>query len=718
MDPTEDDPLDLGLDAGTLIGLAEMLRFGLLIRGPSGRIVGTSPAMARMSGYTLDELRSIDDPTLLFDAESRDAARAWMDEDPSTSGHQPTFRGRVRHKSGEPRTIELAQLRCDVRGAEHTVIAMQRIDDRLALERRQQVLGQALEATPVAVVIFRIADGAEVQSMEIVASNAAADEFAGVQFQPGQQAGRLLGDADDDPIGVIGRAVERVADGGIYVEERAPFPRQSGDATRVRCSVTKVGRGTYGIFMEDISDQHEAELERRELLERVLAAGDDERRRIADGLHDDIIQRLAAAALFIESAQQHADEHAAPRLSEAGQALRSTIGGLRRLIFELAPPELEDHGLEAAVRMVAEHLFAGTDTELLVECQGSVDDAEPRAVTICYRLAAEALTNARKHARARSVRTALGYDGSVLTGVVTDDGLGIDTDPDQGGHLGMRTMQERAELLGGRLEVGTGSHERGTSVSWRLPAPPVPGPPRAAALYRDWRPPGPVRESLPKDLSFEALVEGTPDIISCFDRSLRHLYVNPAVEAATGIPRASFIGRTNRDLGMPAGARRPVGLGGAERLRQCHPSGAGVRVPLTSGAAATSCATGAGAGRRARRQRVGRRTRRHLAPEPGLTLTAGGCGGPRPRSDGRGSSDRPPQLARTAGGAPTAPAPRRHRRPPVPVPLTSTLCPVRSRRSNPSTSKQTDGLRSSPRSLLPGSVRKTIDRSCTTKFTG
>jgi PAS domain S-box-containing protein len=99
------------------------------------------------------------------------------------------------------------------------------------------------------------------------------------------------------------------------------------------------------------------------------------------------------------------------------------------------------------------------------------------------------------------------------------------------------------------VESSSGS---GTVVAWEIPAERVATTVSPArGLYRDWRPPNVGTESRTPRAQFDALVEGMSDVVSCFDRSLRHVYVNPAIETATGIPRARFIGMTNRDLGMP-----------------------------------------------------------------------------------------------------------------------------------------------------------------------
>jgi signal transduction histidine kinase len=135
-------------------------------------------------------------------------------------------------------------------------------------------------------------------------------------------------------------------------------------------------------------------------------------------------------------------------------------------VFDLAPPELEE-GLAAGVEVVAATTFAGSGTNVELDLALEVEPDGDTAMTV-YRIVAEALVNARRHAEASNVRVELASDQRWLTGSVADDGRGAAELVTPPGHLGLRTMRERAEVLGGVAAVRSTPGE-GTVVSFRVP---------------------------------------------------------------------------------------------------------------------------------------------------------------------------------------------------------------------------------------------------------
>jgi len=206
--------------------------------------------------------------------------------------------------------------------------------------------------------------------------------------------------------------------------------------------------------------------DRRTLLLRLEVAQEEERRRIASDIHDDPIQVMSAADLRAQVLAARIDD---PELrteaDELRDIIRASVERLRHLLFELRPPALDREGLVPALRA-----YAGN-----ADPTPEIDDAlpfEPPAElrAILFRIAQEAIANARKHASATRIRVSIsGLDGGVL--LVTDDGSGFDAGvigSPEPGHIGLPTMIERAELAGGhcRIESEPG---RGTSVSAWLP---------------------------------------------------------------------------------------------------------------------------------------------------------------------------------------------------------------------------------------------------------
>ena len=211
--------------------------------------------------------------------------------------------------------------------------------------------------------------------------------------------------------------------------------------------------------------------ERRRLLMRLEEAKDEERRRIASDIHDDSIQMMTAADM---QAQELAGLIQDPALRAQAERVRDTIREavqrLRHLLFELRPPSLDRDGLVAALRS---YVSALEGLEVAVEDALESEPASDLGAVV-FRIAQEAITNARKHARAARVTVTVASEGGGLWLRVADDGDGFDVaiidDPDPG-HIGLAAMIERAELAGGWLRIDS-RRGRGTSVGAWLPSGP------------------------------------------------------------------------------------------------------------------------------------------------------------------------------------------------------------------------------------------------------
>ena len=216
-----------------------------------------------------------------------------------------------------------------------------------------------------------------------------------------------------------------------------------------------------------------ADAERRRLLSRLVVAQEEERSRIASNIHDDPVQKITAVAMRLDTlAADHpelAEDAKFPKLQES---VRHSIGSLRHLMFEIRPYSLDrDGGLDLALRSMTE-LEAAADASVQYEVTWDVRSAlSPETATILYRIAQEAVVNARKHARASHVRLAVADQGTGISLLVQDDGVGFsreagaDSPP---GHLGLTAMRERAETAGGTFRIRS-SPGGGTTMEVWLP---------------------------------------------------------------------------------------------------------------------------------------------------------------------------------------------------------------------------------------------------------
>jgi signal transduction histidine kinase len=214
--------------------------------------------------------------------------------------------------------------------------------------------------------------------------------------------------------------------------------------------------------------------------EQLVTAVADERRRLRRDLHDGLGPTLAAVASRIDTARITArrDPAAADEVLVAARAdVTGMLAEVRRLVHGLRPPALDEVGLVGAVRQQASAVGPGLEVD--VEATGDLT-ALPAAVEVAaYRIVAEALTNVERHAGARHAHVRLHRDASEVVVEVTDDGTGIAAGTPAG--VGLVSLRERAEELGGRCEV-LDAHP-GTRVRARLPLPASrPSPPPQTAL--------------------------------------------------------------------------------------------------------------------------------------------------------------------------------------------------------------------------------------------
>ncbi len=212
-----------------------------------------------------------------------------------------------------------------------------------------------------------------------------------------------------------------------------------------------------------------------ELSRFLIAARDDERRRIARELHDEIGQVLTALKINLHVVRRTAADPLGFHLEESIGIVEHLLDKVRDLSLDLRPPLIDDLGLCAALRW---HVDRQAQRARLAaefhadECAGELS-AETK--TACFRVAQEACANVIRHARASKICVSLQRDGAEASLIIRDDGVGFDVDTAQqrgrrGLCAGLLGMYERVSLLGGRFEIK--SHPgRGTEVRARFPLP-------------------------------------------------------------------------------------------------------------------------------------------------------------------------------------------------------------------------------------------------------
>lgn len=207
--------------------------------------------------------------------------------------------------------------------------------------------------------------------------------------------------------------------------------------------------------------------ELRSSRDRVVAAREDERRRLRRDLHDGLGPLLAAVTVQLDAACRLLEqdrERAGAVLGEARREVQDAVADVRRIVDGLRPGALTALGLADAVRAMAGSL-ARDDLAVQV-CAPDDLTLPPEVETAAYRIATEALTNAARHADASNVEVQLSLGEGELLVVVSDDGRGLPDQPRAEG-VGLTSMRQRSEELGGSLQLV--STALGTSVHVRLP---------------------------------------------------------------------------------------------------------------------------------------------------------------------------------------------------------------------------------------------------------
>lgn len=213
--------------------------------------------------------------------------------------------------------------------------------------------------------------------------------------------------------------------------------------------------------------------QRRRLLGSLVQAQEDERARIASDIHDDSIQIMIAVGMRLGSLRRKAsDRELLEPLQEIEDVVTLSIERLRKLMFFLRPPVLDREGLKPA--LVALLTDLSETRQIRYEIHDRLErEPPPQARTIAFRISQEAVSNIRKHSKADTVEVFLETRGEGSSVKISDDGEGFDIRiledlQARPGHIGVTSMQERAEIANGWFRMDS-SPGVGTVVEFWIP---------------------------------------------------------------------------------------------------------------------------------------------------------------------------------------------------------------------------------------------------------
>ncbi|MEZ4862311.1 MAG: histidine kinase [Caldilineaceae bacterium] len=214
----------------------------------------------------------------------------------------------------------------------------------------------------------------------------------------------------------------------------------------------------------------EKEAARSHLLSQLIEAQEDERKRIARDLHDDVGQALTSALVGIKMLEQTEGCTAAqPQIEQLRAVINESLTRVRLLSRQLRPSALDDLGLAAALeRYISE--YTSRYPAITVDLHCAVTQRLPATVeTSLYRIIQEAMTNAARHSNASTVSVLVTQRDGHVQAIIEDNGMGFDVDSVRraGSSVGLHSMVERSELLGGTLDIESGAE--GTTVYVEVP---------------------------------------------------------------------------------------------------------------------------------------------------------------------------------------------------------------------------------------------------------
>jgi two-component system sensor histidine kinase UhpB len=269
------------------------------------------------------------------------------------------------------------------------------------------------------------------------------------------------------PLHALERTVDKVATGDVtaraqHVLFRDPDIERLGDTLNA---------------MLDVLQEHREQLQK--MSEQVLAAQEDERKRIARELHDETAQALTTLLIRLKILEKaRSDTEVRGQIDELRELTAQTLEAVRKLAVELRPATLDDLGLLAALEAYTESYRSRMPGRVTFSADGFEDRdgrLPPQIELVLYRVVQEALTNVAKHANAQDIRVELRRTRNEVVAAVADDGEGFSVEEmmrsrERG--LGLFGMQERLALVRGQLVIDS-VPGRGTRINARVPLRPA-----------------------------------------------------------------------------------------------------------------------------------------------------------------------------------------------------------------------------------------------------
>ena len=264
-----------------------------------------------------------------------------------------------------------------------------------------------------------------------------------------------------NPLRDLGRLAKHLQSGDPVVELKNPDPY-----------TTRMAKTLRSLFLQ----LEERNRELHALSQRAINAQEEERRAIAQSLHDDTGQALSMLIIHLDRIGERIqpdETDLKKQVMDARKLAANSLTELRRILSGLRPAILDDLGLVPAIRWFARSNLEKVGIRVVVKAPGVPLELSPAITTTLFRIVQEAVNNIVRHAGARTVTIVLQLSGETVQLQVEDDGRGFDTghasrDAVELQRLGLPGIRERAELLGGNFQIES-AHQKGTRLQVSIP---------------------------------------------------------------------------------------------------------------------------------------------------------------------------------------------------------------------------------------------------------
>lgn len=464
----------------------KMMRFGVDHAGDSvfwvsreGNILYANEAACAGLGYSRDELYSM--TVFDLDVDPRYQPSMWISYfEELKRCRTMTLETLHRTKNGYVFPVEVNANYVHIGDNEFNFAFVRDITERKKAEERlsaaEHRLAAIFRSCPVGMCITTIDDGTFLELNDVACDLArcSREELLG---RNAVQAGYWINPDDRKKL------IEEIEKHGSLKSDEFAFRRKDGTIGYALRSIERMTFEEQDCILSmfiDITERKQIEAELalsrrrlKSLSQQLIATQESERRHLARELHDEIGQVLTAIKMSLRRTERVADSSVQNQLRENVEMVDRAIVQVRNLSLSLRPPQLDELGLVAAVHWLVKHQaqLAGFEEQLDVDLGGVA--IWPELETVCFRIAQEALTNAVRHGKASKVQVTLRVKDNELYLSVIDNGIGFDVGDGReralsGSSIGLIGMEERANLVGGRIKIESTPGE-GTTVHVWLP---------------------------------------------------------------------------------------------------------------------------------------------------------------------------------------------------------------------------------------------------------